>query len=71
MSPAGRRPKLIDMKRMLLITLLAVGLVTLALLGWAVQGVRWTLTGSRRPRTRLAPALTDAITALAIGGRSL
>ena len=56
MPPAGRRPKLIHMKRTLLITLLAVGLVTLALLGWAVQGVRWTLTGSRRTRTRLAPA---------------
>jgi hypothetical protein len=56
MTATERRPRLIDMKRRLLITLLAVGLVTLALLGWAVQGVRWTLTGSRRPRTRLAPA---------------
>jgi hypothetical protein len=44
------------MKRGLLITLVAVGLLTLALAGWAVQGIRWTLTGSRRPRTRLAPA---------------
>ena len=44
------------MKRGFLITLLAVGLLTLALAGWAIQGIRWTLTGSRRARTRLAPA---------------
>jgi hypothetical protein len=44
------------MKRGLLITLIAVGLLMLALAGWAVQGLRWTLTGSRRPRTRLAHA---------------
>jgi hypothetical protein len=43
------------MKRWLVLTLVALGLLTLALAGWAVQGVRWTLTGSRR-RTRLAAA---------------
>jgi hypothetical protein len=44
------------MKRWLLLSLLAFGLLLLALAGWAVQGVRWTLTGSRRRRTRLATA---------------
>ena len=54
--PAGPRPlSVLIMKRWLLFTLLAFGLLFLALAGWAIQGVRWTLTGSRR-RTRLAPA---------------
>ena len=44
------------MKRWLLITLVAFGLLTLALCGWAVQGVRWSLTAPRRQRGRLAPA---------------
>jgi hypothetical protein len=44
------------MKRLVLLILLALGILLLALGGWAVQGVRWTLTGGRRRRTRLAPA---------------
>jgi hypothetical protein len=44
------------MKRWLYITLLAFGLLVLALGGWAVQGVRWSLTAPRRQRGRLAPA---------------
>ena len=44
------------MKRWLLFALLAVGLLLLALAGWAVQGVRWTLTGQSRRRSRLATA---------------
>jgi hypothetical protein len=44
------------MKRWLLLISIAFGLLVLALAGWAVQGVRWTLTGSRRRRTRLATA---------------
>jgi len=45
-----------DVKRWLLLTVIAFGLLFLALAGWAVQGVRWTLTGSSRRRTRLATA---------------
>jgi hypothetical protein len=41
------------MKRTLLILLLAVGLLLLALGGWAVQGARWALSGGTR-RRRLA-----------------
>jgi hypothetical protein len=44
------------MKRWLYITLLAFGLLTLALGGWAAQGLRWALTAPRRQRGRLAPA---------------
>ena len=44
------------MKHWFLICLLAFGLLLLALGAWAVQGVRWTLTGTRRRRGRLAPA---------------
>jgi len=44
------------MKRLLLFTVVAFGLLLLALAGWAVQGVRWTLTGSGRRRARLATA---------------
>jgi len=44
------------MKRLLFLTLIALGLLLLALAGWAVQGVRWSLTGSSRRRTRLATA---------------
>jgi hypothetical protein len=44
------------MNRWLAICLLAFGLLLLALGAWAVQGVRWTLTGSRHRRERLAPA---------------
>jgi hypothetical protein len=31
-------------------------LLLLALGGWTVQAIRWTLTGGGRRRTRLAPA---------------
>ncbi len=41
------------MKRTFLILLLALGLLLLALGGWAVQGARWALTGGAR-RGRLA-----------------
>ena len=43
------------MKRTLYLTILALGLLVLALGGWAVQGVRWALPG-RRQRRRLATA---------------
>lgn len=46
----------VDMKRWLLLTVIAFGLLFLALAGWAVQGARLTLTGSSRRRTRLATA---------------
>jgi hypothetical protein len=45
---------LIDVKRWLLLTLIAFGLLLFALAGWTAQGLRWTLAGSRRRRTRLA-----------------
>lgn len=44
------------MKRIVLIVALALGLLLLALGAWAIQGVRWTLTGSGRRRERLATA---------------
>jgi hypothetical protein len=44
------------MKRLALLLLLALGILLLALAGWIVQGVRWTLSGGRRRRTRLAAA---------------
>jgi len=44
------------MKRMFLFTLVAFGLLLLALAGWAVQGVRWTFAGPSRRRARLATA---------------
>ena len=56
MPTPARRRSLEDMKRWLLLTLIAFGLLLLALAGWAVQGVRWTLTGQRRRRSRLATA---------------
>jgi hypothetical protein len=56
MPAPARQPRLRDMKRMLLLLALALGLLLLALGAWAVQGVRWTLTGSRRRRSRLATA---------------
>jgi len=43
------------MKRSSVLILLALGLVLLALAGWTVQGLRWTLSGRRR-RGRLVPA---------------
>ena len=44
------------MDHRLLILLLALGLLVLALGGWAVDGVRWLLTGSRRARPGIATA---------------
>jgi hypothetical protein len=44
------------MKRVLLISFLALAVLLLALGAWTVQGTRWALTGSRHPRRRLAPA---------------
>jgi hypothetical protein len=44
------------MKRMLLLILLALGLLALAVGGWAVQGVRWTFGLGRDRRERLATA---------------
>jgi len=53
----GRRRRTVEpMKRWLVICFLAFGLLLLATCAWAVQGVRWTLTGSRRRRGRLSPA---------------
>ena len=37
-----RLRSLVDMKRRLLFTVLAFGLIVLALGGWLVQGLRWT-----------------------------
>jgi uncharacterized membrane protein YidH (DUF202 family) len=56
MPPAGT-PRTVDaMKRTLLIALFAVGLIVLALGGWTVQGIRWTLRGGRDRPERLATA---------------
>jgi hypothetical protein len=44
------------MKRTLLLVLLALGLIMLAVGGWAIQGLRWTLGGRRDRRERLATA---------------
>jgi hypothetical protein len=44
------------MKRTLLIALLAFGLLLLAVGGWTVKGIRWTLRGGRNRRERLATA---------------
>lgn len=44
------------MKRTLWLLILAFALVLLAVGGWAVNGVRWALTGPRRARGRLATA---------------
>jgi hypothetical protein len=42
------------MKGRAYLILFAVGLVLLAVAAWSVEGVRWTLTGSRRPRLATA-----------------
>jgi hypothetical protein len=52
-GPVGPR-SLPDVKRWFLLTLIAFGLLLFALAGWTAQGIRWTLPGSRRRRTRLA-----------------
>jgi len=44
------------MKTKLLITLIVVAAITLACAGWAVQGIRWTLSGWSPKRARLATA---------------
>jgi hypothetical protein len=48
------------MKRYLIFGILVAGVLSLALLGWAVSAVRWTLTGSakRRGADGFAPVLT-------------
>lgn len=48
------------MKRYLIFGILVAGVLGLALLGWAVSAVRWTLTGSARrgEADGLAPVLT-------------
>jgi hypothetical protein len=42
------------MKGRAYLLLFCIGLVLLAVAGWAVDGVRWALTGSRRPRLATA-----------------
>jgi hypothetical protein len=42
------------MKGRAYLILFAVGLVLLAVAAWSVEGVRWMLTGSRRPRLATA-----------------
>jgi hypothetical protein len=44
------------MKRTLLISLLALGLILLAVGAWTLQGIRWTLRGGRNRRERLVTA---------------
>jgi hypothetical protein len=44
------------MKRTLLLLIFAFALLLLAVAGWTVNGVRWTLSGPRRARGRLATA---------------
>ena len=55
MSPAVGTFTVSPMKRVVLISLLALGLLLLAVGGWAVEGLRWALGGGRR-RARLATA---------------
>jgi hypothetical protein len=55
MSPAAHARSFSPMKRVVLISLLALGLLLLAVGGWTVQGLRWALGGGRR-RARLATA---------------
>jgi hypothetical protein len=44
------------MKGRALLLAFALGLVLIAVAGWAVEGARWALTGSRTRRPRLAAA---------------
>jgi hypothetical protein len=44
-----------SMKRRLLFLLLVTGLLLLALGGWTVQGVRWTVSGGWLPLRHGAP----------------
>ena len=43
------------MKRYFIFGILVSGVLALALLGWALDALRWTLTGSAKPD--LSPAL--------------
>jgi len=54
-APSVRR-SVVVMKRTLWLLMLAFALLLLAVGGWAVNGVRWTLSGPRRARGRLATA---------------
>jgi hypothetical protein len=53
-SLPGRNLRLMKARAYLIVFLL--GLVLLAIAAWAVEGVRWALTGSRERRPRLATA---------------
>lgn len=55
-TPSQPRRSVPDMKRYLLLIVLALGLLLLALAGWTAQGLRWALSGRRRRRGRLVPA---------------
>ncbi|MDQ5820060.1 MAG: hypothetical protein M3540_01285 [Actinomycetota bacterium] len=48
------------MKRYFIFGILVAGVLAIALLGWALGAVRWTLTGSAKSHEAdgLAPALT-------------
>ncbi|HEY8725262.1 MAG TPA: hypothetical protein VIL91_01005 [Gaiellaceae bacterium] len=48
------------MKRYFIFGILVSGVLALALVGWALGAVRWTLTGSSKPdgSEGLTPALT-------------
>jgi hypothetical protein len=56
MPPSRPGRRLVVMKRTLLLILLALGLIVLAVGGWAIQGIRWALGGGRDRRERLATA---------------
>jgi hypothetical protein len=48
MAAADRDRIVVRMKRRLIVSLLVTGLLLLALGGWAVQGLRFAVTGGRR-----------------------
>ena len=48
------------MKRYLIFGIVVAGVLSLALVGWALSAVRWTFTGSRKRDD--AEALTPALT---------
>jgi len=56
MAAGGTPPRLRAMKLKFWLVVIGLALLILALGGWAVEGVRWTLTGgrSRRPLVRTA-----------------
>jgi len=47
MCRTGRARSLAHMKNRLLFLLLVTGLIVLALGGWTVRGLRWTVSGGR------------------------